>query len=742
MISSVDSWKIFFRDSKPQNVAKAKDLYMKVIQQGESPVLSDALYELSSLLENDSSSTSREIAFEKLVMAADRGHPHAQHRLAVAYMTGFYGGLIPLDPSRALLLEYMAALSGSTEANLALGHRYFKGVGVPERCSTAISFIEIAANVAAEEIERRGYTIFVDRTYLSQQHDAHYHKEIDDESFSVRSPHISSSLYLHGSRNVDQDLNRAHHFLRLAADKSHVHSSSHLGYLIAQGKVPGTPEEAIRLLQYGQEYRDVLGSQGLAYCAYKGIGMTKNETKAFEAFRSIADRVPDAAFFMGELVMAQTVSHHHDHNHDAESTTLMATAVAEAAARLVAQGESGKAMQAYNQAAQRGHILASHRVGHMCLKGIGTVPSCELAANALKTVAERGEWARSLTLAHRKLRVGDNLSALQYFTQMAATGIEPAQANAAYMLSRTYCPAWLTLSSAVSQSENIDMTQWPSKKTKDGTGDGAHTSDMYATSNKTECEKRALALYLQSASQGNSDALLKVGDLYYYGSAGLAVNKKEAAVYYQLAADLRNTHALFNLGLMHEIGDGVEQDFHLAKRLFDQAAEFDEAARLPRHVALFLLQACSSVLRQILVHHEITPGQKFVSSLLGSDFSLSSIIPSPLWFPFPSTSIPLLNGLPHTFSLPIPSIAFPSHWRSLMQIADVLLRPLGNAMVRAVEMLDGVGVLLEAEGAAVGDLDLILLLFAVLSFLYIHGWRNRRAFRRLPPRGVQQPQQR
>ena len=46
---------------------------------------------------------------------------------------------------------------------------------------------------------------------------------------------------------------------------------------------------------------------------------------------------------------------------------------------------------------------------------------------------------------------------------------------------------------------------------------------------------------------------------------------------------------------MHEAGDGVQQDFHLAKRFYDQAAEADSDAKLPRAVALFLLSSHRSV---------------------------------------------------------------------------------------------------------------------------------------------------
>lgn len=39
-----------------------------------------------------------------------------------------------------------------------------------------------------------------------------------------------------------------------------------------------------------------------------------------------------------------------------------------------------------------------------------------------------------------------------------------------------------------------------------------------------------------------------------------------------------------------KVGDGVNQDFHLAKRFFDLAAEVDSKARIPRDFALFFME--------------------------------------------------------------------------------------------------------------------------------------------------------
>jgi TPR repeat protein len=68
-------------------------------------------------------------------------------------------------------------------------------------------------------------------------------------------------------------------------------------------------------------------------------------------------------------------------------------------------------------------------------------------------------------------------------------------------------------------------------------------------STRSDCESVSLSLYGLSASQSNSESYLRIGDFYYYGHADLLQDKLKASRFYQLAADLRNTHAIFNLGI-------------------------------------------------------------------------------------------------------------------------------------------------------------------------------------------------
>lgn len=61
---------------------------------------------------------------------------------------------------------------------------------------------------------------------------------------------------------------------------------------------------------------------------------------------------------------------------------------------------------------------------------------------------------------------------------------------------------------------------------------------------------------------------------------------ERAAEAYMHARSQSNAQAMFNLGYMHEHGQGLPLDLHLAKRYYDQALEVDPAAKLPVTLAL------------------------------------------------------------------------------------------------------------------------------------------------------------
>jgi len=106
---------------------------------------------------------------------------------------------------------------------------------------------------------------------------------------------------------------------------------------------------------------------------------------------------------------------------------------------------------------------------------------------------------------------------------------------------------------------------------------------------------RALQLWSRAASQGYSQARVRLGDYYYYGW-GTPVDYTTAATQYRLATDhQRNPQAMFNLAYMHEQGLGLKQDLHLAKRFYDMAAETSPDAKVPVALALLKLRFVSTL---------------------------------------------------------------------------------------------------------------------------------------------------
>jgi SEL1 protein len=62
-----------------------------------------------------------------------------------------------------------------------------------------------------------------------------------------------------------------------------------------------------------------------------------------------------------------------------------------------------------------------------------------------------------------------------------------------------------------------------------------------------------------------------------------------AFAYYQTAADKLSAMAFWNLGYMYENGEGVPQDWHMAKRNYDLSLEASADAYLPWMLSLMKL---------------------------------------------------------------------------------------------------------------------------------------------------------
>ena len=185
--------------------------------------------------------------FNLLLRSASMGHPTAQVYLAAAYASGVYLTLMPMDSSSSILLQYIAALGGSVEANMAMGYRYLYGLGVPESCDLALKHYEFAANHVANSIEEKGHATFIDHTRLSDSSSApnrgqgrrefdpemlDYYQGLADEG-DWGAAMTLNTVYSTGSRFVQQDHLKATKYLNIAVRFDHPSARGLLGYYIA-----------------------------------------------------------------------------------------------------------------------------------------------------------------------------------------------------------------------------------------------------------------------------------------------------------------------------------------------------------------------------------------------------------------------------------------------------------------------------------------------------------------------------
>lgn len=176
-----------------------------------------------------------------------------------------------------------------------------------------------------------------------------------------------------------------------------------------------------------------------------------------------------------------------------------------------------------------------------------------MATSLFKLVAERGPWGSMSRWALESYLKGDVGKAFLLYSRMSELGYEVAQSNAAWILDKY----------------------------------GEHSMCIGESGICTEAERhqRSHALWWQASEQGNEHAALLIGDAYYYGR-GTDRDFDRAAEAYMHARSQSNAQAMFNLGYMHEHGEGLPFDLHLAKRYYDQALEIDPAAKLPVTLAL------------------------------------------------------------------------------------------------------------------------------------------------------------
>ncbi|CAI5728171.1 unnamed protein product [Hyaloperonospora brassicae] len=501
------------------------------------------------------------LAMRLYAEAADLGAPRAQFHVGVALSYGLWG--FPLDEAGAMTRYYFAALGGDIGAAMALGYKHHMGLGAPKKCESAVRYYEVAADDAvARREENVSHPVMFDLPQRRLKTMAEkVHKKIapsdsaivDYFRFSADKGDADATLslatlYYYGARGLTQDLDRAALLFQKAYDLGASEGAYHLGHIYSYGiGVMQNNETAFEYLQEAVNEGIAAAQNELAHMYLIGKGVEPNEVRAVELYKAAAKQGSMEAFYnLGVLYMrgesATSFSFTADHP------------------------EYEVAYSFFQVAALQGHTVASHKVGHMRLHGIGTTPLCKSAVESFKSVAERGDGERVLAQAYDDFKRQDYEASFIKYAVLAQQGYEVAQHNAAYLLDYNFLtPSPLSPMLSLSPpSVGLDA-------------DGAAST--------------ALLLYRLAAQQGNVDANLKIGDYFYYGKGGHPVDFVKASAHYSLASKRSNAEAMFNLALMYEHGIGVDRDFYLAKRYFDKARVAHSDANVPVALALWKLRA-------------------------------------------------------------------------------------------------------------------------------------------------------
>ncbi|XP_014788961.1 protein sel-1 homolog 1 isoform X1 [Octopus bimaculoides] len=463
---------------------------------------------------------------------SNRGSARGQLGLGLLFSIG-----MSVNSSQARTIVYLtfAALGGDPLAQMALGYRYWAGIGVEMKCESALTYYRKVATLVSNMVSVSGGPV-IQRIRLQEEvENTHSNSGLLDDDLlqyyhfladkgDMQAQVVLGQLYYQGGRGVEINHERALHYFLMAAESGNALALAFLGKMYSEGSpvVKQNNETAISYFKKAAEKGNAVGQCGLGLMYLRGQGVEKDYINALKYFTLAAEQ----GWAEGQLQLG--IMHY---------------------SGLGVRRDYKLAVKYFNLASQGGHILAFYNLAQMHATGTGVLSNCHMAVELFKNVAERGRWSEMLMEAHSLYREGNVEAALIKYTFLAELGYEVAQSNVAYILD---------------QGESM----------------------MFL---KQETNKRALLQWTRAASQGSTIARVKMGDYHYYGF-GTSVDYEVAASHYRVASEQHhNAQAMFNLGYMHEKGLGMKQDVHLAKRFYDMAAETSTEAQVPVTLALLKL---------------------------------------------------------------------------------------------------------------------------------------------------------
>eukprot|EP00210_Caulerpa_lentillifera_P007515 g7181.t1 len=492
---------------------------------------SGLLRELSFALETGQGVPRNELlSLQFMKRAAELGDSIAQGEMFLRYSFGFYqeanyknGKLTNFsesDVAMGLLYGTFGALGNDTVSQLSLGYRHMIGHGVPRNCPSAIAYYNSVAEKVIELAKIPGTLPMIEKVRLSSRNS-------------------------HGSRKVKVE--QWLQYYEYSADLGDIDAQTAVGQIYNHG-TRGIQRDHSKALYYFQQAAEAGNAAAMGHLGHiyaNGLSVAANNETAIDWFRkAIEGNDPVGHYGMGYMYLTgygvdrnyKKALEHFNEAAKQDNTEAEFHLGVMHLKGLATRVSPVKALAYFTAASNGGHLLAMYNLAIMHVSGTGIEPNCNSAVKLLKQVAEQGPWSAVLQKAQDAFDDGDYTYALISYLRAAQMGLELGQSNAAWMLEHGLAPGRL--------SENIQL---------------------------------ALKLYKWSAEQENTNSLLAVGDVFYYG-IGLEKDWKKSSGIYQLAEKQKSSRAAFNLGFMYQYGAGLPKDLHLARRYYDLAGSYNADA--------------------------------------------------------------------------------------------------------------------------------------------------------------------
>lgn len=591
----------------------------------------DALYALSQLYlfpPNSFFPAEPGLAFEALHdHASVTGNASSQALLGFFHATGYHDA-VPIDQAKAQLYLTFAGHGGHKGAQMAMGYRYWSGIGVAEDCMTALGWYEQAAEHAMAKFltgPPGGRTLPLIPPRLSDLEGGVYGPgaSVASTGLNAARPVIKTA----NARAAGETWDDLLEYYSFNADRGEVDFAYRLGKIFYQGSIYGSlggiasggdgasrvqrdyhtaryyfmriarqvwprdpanprkPEPTSKEDRVPNAGYAALAAGYLGRMYLRGEGVKQDPALAKMWFERGAEYGEKECYnglgiiwrdglVDGKKDMKKALSYF-----QAAASHELAEAQVQLGKYHYSRGDLKLATAFFEAAIRQGSPFEAYYyladIQARVARNPTTPPeiagsSCAIAVSFNKLVAERGVWEDNLlhdaeVAWNSGTKRGKELAMLKWWIA-AERGFEVAQNNLAFVLDQ--------------DKSILRFTRFA----------------PYSPSNDTA--RLALTQWTRSAAQRNIDALVKVGDYYYHGlgvpDEPASIRYEKAAGYYQSAADTQmSALAMWNLGWMYENGVGVPQDFHLAKRHYDSALETNSEAYVPVIMSLVKLHAKS-----------------------------------------------------------------------------------------------------------------------------------------------------